>query len=126
MFPNDFKHDKSLDGATLCSTDDSVRGEATKDCQNDEHKRNPRREDDSKSAGTRLHSISQTLTGEENSSLTGDVADLRQGLLVHEEPERRRRRLREREKDEKVEGGILALVGIPSQYILSFIADICV
>ncbi|KAH0434698.1 hypothetical protein CcaCcLH18_05138 [Colletotrichum camelliae] len=108
MFPNDFKHDKSLDGATLCSTDDSVRGEATKDCQNDEHKRNPRREDD------------------KNSSLTGDVADLRQGLLVHEEPERRRRRLREREKDEKVEGGILALVGIPSQYILSSIADICV
>lgn len=68
--------------------------------------------------------ISWTLTGDEDSSLTGDVADLRRGLLVHEEPERRRRRLREREKDDKAEGGILALVGIPSHYIPSSMTDI--
>ncbi|KAE9578751.1 hypothetical protein CGCSCA4_v008470 [Colletotrichum siamense] len=90
MLPIDSKR-KSLDGATLCSTNDSAKGEATKDCQTDERKRNPRREDN-------------------DSSLTGDVADLRRGLLVHEEPERRRRRLREREKDDKAEGGILALL----------------
>ncbi|KAE9578752.1 hypothetical protein CGMCC3_g5073 [Colletotrichum fructicola] len=93
MLPIDSKR-KSLDGATLCSTNDSAKGEATKDCQTDERKRNPRREDN----------------GDEDSSLTGDVADLRRGLLVHEEPERRRRRLREREKDDKAEGGILALL----------------
>ncbi|KAF4825520.1 hypothetical protein CGCSCA5_v000087 [Colletotrichum siamense] len=90
MLPIDSKR-KSLDGATLCSTNDSAKVEATKDCQTDERKRNPRREDN-------------------DSSLTGDVADLRRGLLVHEEPERRRRRLREREKDDKAEGGILALL----------------
>ncbi|EQB46719.1 hypothetical protein CGLO_14219 [Colletotrichum gloeosporioides Cg-14] len=89
MFANDSKHEKALDGATLCS--DSVKDEVTKDCQNDERKPNPRRKDN-------------------DSLLTEDVADLRRGLLVQEEPERRRRRLREREKDDKAEGGILALL----------------
>lgn len=43
---------------------------------------------------------------------------------MHEEPERRRRRLREREKDDKAEGGILALVSIPSSNIPSSMTDI--
>lgn len=49
MLPNDSKR-KSLDGATLCSTNDSVKDEVTKDCQTDERKRNPRREDNGTSA----------------------------------------------------------------------------
>lgn len=43
---------------------------------------------------------------------------------MREEPERRRRRLREREKDDKAEGGILALVSIPSSNIPSSMTDI--